>query len=90
MPSLDYDDGKVTKTEPQHITPFLTGLRDELLVLWSEGKKMSTHLYRAGIQMKAALLLIACDSPAARKVSTIKSICNLTMTPINSNHNCLR
>ncbi len=45
MPSLDFDDRKVTKTEPQNITPFLTALRDELLVLWHEGKKMSTYLY---------------------------------------------
>ncbi len=71
MPSLDYDDGKVTKTEPQNITPFLTGLKDELLVLWHKGKKITTHLYKS-VQMKAALLLIACDSPAARKVSVSK------------------
>ncbi len=70
MPSLDYDDKKVTKTEPQNITPFLTGLQDELLILWHEGKKISTHLYKE-IQIKAALLLIACDSPAARKVSVL-------------------
>ena len=69
MPSLDYDDGKVTKTEPQNITPFLTGLRDELLLLWHKGKKIPTYLCKAGMQIKAALILIACDSPAARKVS---------------------
>ncbi len=69
MPSLDFDDRKVTKTEPQNITPFLTDLRNELLTLWHEGKKIPTYLHKAGVQMKAALLLIACDSPAARKVS---------------------
>ena len=68
---MDYDDGKVTKTEPQNITPFLTDLRDELLVLWHKGKKIPTYLYQAGIQMKATLLITACDSPAARKVSVV-------------------
>ncbi len=68
MPSLDYDDRKVTKTEPQNITPFLSGLRNELMVLWNEGKKVPTYVYKAGVEVKAALLLIACDSPAARKV----------------------
>ncbi len=72
MPSLDYDDGKVTKTEPQNITPFLTGLRDELLVLWERGKKIPTYLCQAGVKMRAALLLIACDSPAARKVNILQ------------------
>ena len=42
-------------------------LIDELLVLWNKGVELHTHTGK--IFSRAALLCVACDSPAARKVS---------------------
>ncbi len=71
IPSLDYmnDKGKV-RHEPENIQPFVQPIVNELKELWHPGKRIETfeHPGPDGIIMHCALLGIACDSPASRKL----------------------
>ncbi len=69
IPSLDYYDGKTTRTEPQSLNPFQKYLSEELQALGKHGAKIQTFKHPEGITMKAILLMNASDSPAARKSS---------------------
>ncbi len=71
IPSLDFHNNETTRTEPESLNPFQRPLVDELLILWDNEKKVKirTHKYPDGVRMRAALLMNASDSPAARKSS---------------------
>ena len=69
IPSLDFYDGKTTKTEPQSLNPFQKYLQEELCALGTRGVKIQTFKHPEGISMKSVLLMNASDSPAARKSS---------------------
>ena len=53
--------------EPATLNFILQPLIEELLVVWKDGIELKT--YSGQILARAALLCVACDSPAARKVS---------------------
>ena len=67
IPCLE-DSSPEGKSEPTHLNTVLTPLVDELLELWEPGVQMETHRHKNGVTVRAALLAISCDSPAARKV----------------------
>ena len=71
IPSLDYtnDKGKV-RHEPENIQPFVQPIVDELKELWHPGKVIETYEHPGpdGVIMNCALLGVACDSPASRKL----------------------
>ncbi len=84
IPSLDFSDGKTTRTEPESLVPFQDPIVDELLTLWRRGAKIETFNHPNGVQMKAALLLNSSDCPAARKSSGFLAVsanygCNYCM-----------
>ncbi|KAJ3503629.1 hypothetical protein NLJ89_g8347 [Agrocybe chaxingu] len=56
--------------ETHHINHLLHPLVSDLLVLWKSGNWFSrTALHQAGCRIRAALLLLIADAPAARKVA---------------------
>ncbi len=69
IPSLDFSDGKTTRTEPELLDSFQDPIVDELSTLWRHGAKIETYNHPDGVQMRAALLLNSSDCPAARKSS---------------------
>ncbi len=69
IPSLDYFDGKTTRTEPESLEPFQEPIVDELLTLWRQGTQIETYNHPEGVRMRAALLVNSSDCPAARKSS---------------------
>ena len=54
--------------EAKSLNTFLKPFVDELQLLW-KGVNLTTYVHPAGVEVRAALLCIAADSPAARKVS---------------------
>ena len=70
IPSLEYiDDKGKTRHEPKCMNPFLEPMVDELKKLWRVGALIHTYENPEGAHMHAMLLGVACDSPAARKIS---------------------
>ncbi len=68
IPCMDYTDDKGTHhIEPTSLDPFLKPIVDELLTLES-GVSLKTFKHTTGIDVRAIVLLTACDSPAARKL----------------------
>lgn len=54
--------------EPENdINDYLSPLVEELLQLW-EGVEMSVHSFSEKVRIRSALLCVACDIPACRKV----------------------
>src|SRR2546421_9337108 len=50
------------------INHYLTPMVDELESLWSGMTLNRTYKYQEGRQIRAALILVSCDIPAARKI----------------------
>src|SRR5256714_5086702 len=50
------------------INHYLAPMVDELESLWSGMTLNRTYEYREGRQIRAALILVSCDIPAARKI----------------------
>ena len=75
------------------INHYLFPIVDELLSLWQGTKLDSTVEYSEGRIIRAALILVSCDIPAARKVcghiSALVSChrCNKKANYINNKHN---
>lgn len=53
--------------EPEYLRYFLEPMTEELIQLWNPGKQIKTASYPDGILIRAALICVACDIPAARK-----------------------
>ena len=56
------------RQEPPSMNPYLTPLVDDLKHMWEPGKCLKTHNHPKGVLIRAALLLVAADSPALRKL----------------------
>ncbi len=70
IPSLEFIDEKgKTRHEPKCMNNFLEPLVTELKALWRVGRLIHTHENPGGVLMHAMLMGVACDSPAARKIS---------------------
>ncbi|KAJ8315783.1 hypothetical protein KUTeg_007933, partial [Tegillarca granosa] len=60
------------KKEPSDLSPFLSPVMKELKALW-KGVSLKTSLSSVALTIRAALVCVACDIPAARKVCGFKS-----------------
>ena len=58
--------------EPKNLNPFLKPAIKELQCLW-KGIKLSSTLSRFPLTFRAAILVVSCDEPAARKLGGFKS-----------------
>ena len=58
--------------ELESINHFLRPLIDDMVDLWDPGVRLSrTAMYRAGRLVRAAIVCVVCDLPAARKVAAL-------------------
>ncbi|KAJ8322122.1 hypothetical protein KUTeg_000593 [Tegillarca granosa] len=60
------------KKKPSDLSPFLSPVMKELKALW-KGVSLKTSLSSVALTIRAALVCVACDIPAARKVCGFKS-----------------
>lgn len=56
-------------SEPKHLNDLLRPVESDLLMLWTNnGITMKIQCHSKGVKVRAALMMVYCDIPAARKV----------------------